>query len=190
MLFEWDKKRVCLSSLDQGDCWPPALRPALLRSPSRCSVSFPFNSVAYTVAYTCRNFPFRRHQLFAQPWRELRVADVSPPRPPRPRTRAFFSLNVLTAFSPLPPVSLERKAWRSDHPLGFYARPQKKNGVVNLMRWECGIPGKASTDWDGGLFNVVLEFSDDYPSAPPVIRFTPPLFHPNVYPSGAVCLSI
>jgi ubiquitin-conjugating enzyme E2 I len=30
----------------------------------------------------------------------------------------------------------------------------------------------------------------DYPSKPPKVKFTPPLFHPNVYPSGTVCLSI
>lgn len=36
----------------------------------------------------------------------------------------------------------ERKQWRLDHPVGFYARPEKKNGESNLMRWECGIPGK------------------------------------------------
>ncbi|KAL9715407.1 SUMO conjugating enzyme Hus5 [Leucoagaricus gongylophorus] len=32
--------------------------------------------------------------------------------------------------------------------------------------------------------------SSDYPSKPPKCKFTPPLFHPNVYPSGTVCLSI
>lgn len=65
----------------------------------------------------------------------------------------------------------------------------------------------------------MLEFTDDYPSRPPKClfqhfslpedsaatssaltflciydvclgRFSPPLFHPNVYPSGTVCLSI
>lgn len=33
-------------------------------------------------------------------------------------------------------------------------------------------------------------FKDDYPSTPPKCKFDPPLFHPNVYPSGTVCLSI
>jgi ubiquitin-conjugating enzyme E2 I len=33
-------------------------------------------------------------------------------------------------------------------------------------------------------------FKDDYPSSPPKCKFEPPLFHPNVYPSGTVCLSI
>ena len=35
-----------------------------------------------------------------------------------------------------------------------------------------------------------MEFSEDYPSKPPKCKFVPPLFHPNVYPSGTVCLSI
>jgi len=56
-----------------------------------------------------------------------------------------------------------------------------------------------------------VNFSDDYPSKPPKCKtlfffnsenefikfkllfsgkFTPPLFHPNIYPSGTVCLSI
>lgn len=33
-------------------------------------------------------------------------------------------------------------------------------------------------------------FKEDYPSAPPKCRFEPPLFHPNIFPSGSVCLSI
>ena len=33
-------------------------------------------------------------------------------------------------------------------------------------------------------------FPEEYPSKPPKCKFTPPLFHPNVYPSGTVCLSI
>ena len=35
-----------------------------------------------------------------------------------------------------------------------------------------------------------MEFPEDYPACPPKCRFTPVLFHPNIYPSGAVCLSI
>lgn len=84
----------------------------------------------------------------------------------------------------------ERKLWRQEHPVGFFARPEKANGVVNMMKWECGIPGKQKTDWEGGLYKLAVEFTDDYPSRPPKVRFTPPLFHPNVYPSGTVCLSI
>ena len=85
----------------------------------------------------------------------------------------------------------ERKAWRKDHPYGFHAKPESKaDGSSNLMKWKTGIPGKAGTDWEGGLFTVMLDFSDEYPSKPPKCKFVPPLFHPNIYPSGTVCLSI
>ena len=105
----------------------------------------------------------------------------------------------------------ERKAWRKDHPFvslqanrlilkqylifffvqGFIARPVKNpDGSLNLMNWECYIPGKKGTPWDGGLYKLRMIFKEDYPSSPPKCKFEPPLFHPNVYPSGTVCLSL
>ncbi|CAM9664645.1 unnamed protein product [Heterosigma akashiwo] len=88
-------------------------------------------------------------------------------------------------------LAQERKNWRKDHPYGFYARPTSNaDSSTNLMKWECGIPGPEGTDWEGGLFKLTMEFSEDYPSKPPKCKFVPPLFHPNVYPSGTVCLSI
>ncbi|XP_042777763.1 SUMO-conjugating enzyme UBC9 isoform X1 [Panthera leo] len=74
---------------------------------------------------------------------------------------------------------------------GFVAVPTKNpDGTMNLMNWECAIPGKKGTPWEGGLFKLRMLFKDDYPSSPPKCKFEPPLFHPNVYPSGTVCLSI
>ena len=80
----------------------------------------------------------------------------------------------------------ERKAWRRDHPFGFYARPGSQGDgstsartrrrrplhaahyrSTNLMKWEAGVPGKKGTDWEGGLFKVTMEFTEDYPSARP-----------------------
>ncbi|KAG8084017.1 hypothetical protein GUJ93_ZPchr0010g8250 [Zizania palustris] len=46
------------------------------------------------------------------------------------------------------------------------------------------------TDWEGGYYPLTLHFSEDYPSKPPKCKFPPGFFHPNVYPSGTVCLSI
>uniref|UniRef100_A0A673JPZ5 SUMO-conjugating enzyme UBC9-like n=1 Tax=Sinocyclocheilus rhinocerous TaxID=307959 RepID=A0A673JPZ5_9TELE len=88
-------------------------------------------------------------------------------------------------------LSQERKAWRKDHPFGFVAVPTKNpDGTMNLMNWECAIPGKKGTLWEGGLYKLRMLFKDDYPSSPPKCKFEPPIFHPNVYPSGTVCLSI
>jgi ubiquitin-conjugating enzyme E2 I len=55
----------------------------------------------------------------------------------------------------------ERKQWRKDHPFGFYAKPQRNaQGVLDLKVWECGIPGKDKTLWEGGLFKLSVIFPD------------------------------
>jgi ubiquitin-conjugating enzyme E2 I len=60
----------------------------------------------------------------------------------------------------------------------------------DLFKWECKIPGKKGSLWEGGIYKLTMEFSDDYPNKPPKCKFNPVLFHPNIYPSGTVCLSI
>ena len=37
---------------------------------------------------------------------------------------------------------------------------------------------------------LTMEFSEDYPSKPPKCKFPTGFYHPNIYPSGTVCLSI
>uniref|UniRef100_A0AAQ5ZJG2 SUMO-conjugating enzyme UBC9 n=1 Tax=Amphiprion ocellaris TaxID=80972 RepID=A0AAQ5ZJG2_AMPOC len=81
-------------------------------------------------------------------------------------------------------LSQERKAWRKDHPFGFVAVPTKNpDGTMNLMNWECAIPGKKGVSYHVAQLATVV-----YGTGPPT--FEPPIFHPNVYPSGTVCLSI
>lgn len=46
------------------------------------------------------------------------------------------------------------------------------------------------TPWENGLYKLRMIFKDDYPTSPPKCKFEPALFHPNVYPSGTVCLSL
>lgn len=85
----------------------------------------------------------------------------------------------------------ERKQWRKDHPFGFWAKPElNADKTLDLTFWRAGIPGKKGTLWEGGVYEVTMKFPEEYPLKPPKCQFTPPLFHPNVYPSGTVCLSI
>ncbi|KAG2020164.1 ubiquitin-conjugating enzyme E2 [Coprinopsis cinerea AmutBmut pab1-1] len=65
------------------------------------------------------------------------------------------------------------------------------NGIgPAITRWTILISAQHQTPWEGGLFKLTMTFPEDYPSKPPKCKFVPPLFHPNVYPSGTVCLSI
>lgn len=71
----------------------------------------------------------------------------------------------------------------------------------NTFKWNCGIPGKKGTMYEGATLKMTMDFSEDYPGKPPKCKFDfivtktsppggEPLFHPNIYPSGNVCLSI
>lgn len=35
-----------------------------------------------------------------------------------------------------------------------------------------------------------MNFPEDYPYSPPQFKFSPPLFHPNIYKDGRLCISI
>ncbi|CDJ43316.1 ubiquitin-conjugating enzyme e2, putative [Eimeria tenella] len=90
-------------------------------------------------------------------------------------------------------LAQERAAWRRDHPAGFSAKyaPMADGSVgQDIMKWICKVPGKKGSIWEGGEYCLTMEFSEEYPSKPPKCKFAPVLFHPNVYPSGTVCLSI
>ncbi|KAF2765648.1 ubiquitin-conjugating enzyme [Teratosphaeria nubilosa] len=68
----------------------------------------------------------------------------------------------------------------------------------------CGLVGNSVFEWEimlmldeeqdslygGGCFRALMTFPPTYPLYPPTLKFINPLFHPNVYPSGDVCISI
>jgi ubiquitin-protein ligase len=54
----------------------------------------------------------------------------------------------------------------------------------------CAFSFFVQSDWSGGVYTLSMTFPEDYPNKPPKCQFVPPLFHPNIYPSGTVCLSI
>lgn len=51
--------------------------------------------------------------------------------------------------------------------------------------------GPDDTPWEGGIFQLRLVFTPDYPSkAPKEVRFLTDVYHPNVYGDGSLCLDI
>ena len=59
-----------------------------------------------------------------------------------------------------------------------------------MLKWKCDIPGPKDSPWEAGNYRLNIEFPKDYPLKPPRCFFKPVLPHPNIYPSGTVCLSI
>eukprot|EP00005_Dracoamoeba_jomungandri_P001420 CAMPEP_0174255208 /NCGR_PEP_ID=MMETSP0439-20130205/4550_1 /TAXON_ID=0 /ORGANISM="Stereomyxa ramosa, Strain Chinc5" /LENGTH=169 /DNA_ID=CAMNT_0015337285 /DNA_START=59 /DNA_END=568 /DNA_ORIENTATION=- len=60
----------------------------------------------------------------------------------------------------------------------------------NIFEWEIMIVGPEDTLYAGGFFSCSLIFPPTYPEEPPKMIFKTPIWHPNVYPSGEVCISI
>ncbi|KAK3250770.1 Ubiquitin-conjugating enzyme 13 [Cymbomonas tetramitiformis] len=60
----------------------------------------------------------------------------------------------------------------------------------NVFEWNVSIMGPPDTQYEGGFFNALMTFPQDYPNNPPTVRFTSDIWHPNVYPDGRVCISI
>ncbi|KAL5368298.1 ubiquitin-conjugating enzyme [Cryptosporidium parvum] len=60
----------------------------------------------------------------------------------------------------------------------------------NMMYCQAIINGPKDTFWESGTFNLIMQFSEEYPTKPPDVRFLSKMFHPNIYPDGRICLDI
>ncbi|KAF7257533.1 hypothetical protein EG68_04260 [Paragonimus skrjabini miyazakii] len=64
------------------------------------------------------------------------------------------------------------------------------SAVENMFEWDVSIFGPPMTLYEGGYFKARLCFPNDYPYSPPTVQFLTKMFHPNIYESGEVCISI
>ena len=60
----------------------------------------------------------------------------------------------------------------------------------NILLWYAIILGPDETIWEGGVFKLKIEFTEEYPSKPPNVMFYTKMFHPNIYNDGKICLDI
>ncbi|KAL8793098.1 MAG: hypothetical protein Q9195_004304 [Heterodermia aff. obscurata] len=81
----------------------------------------------------------------------------------------------------------EYRALTSSPPDGITAGPVSED---DIFLWEALIQGPEGTPYEGGIFPAELKFPKDYPLAPPTMKFLGEVWHPNVYPTGLVCISI
>ena len=76
----------------------------------------------------------------------------------------------------------------NDQPPGIgciHAHPDPKN----VLKWKAMIQGLEGP-WQDGVYELEMNFTDDYPDYPPKVRFITQMFHPNVYANGDICLDI
>ncbi|CAL8469229.1 g8770 [Coccomyxa elongata] len=60
----------------------------------------------------------------------------------------------------------------------------------NLRYFNVIILGPQNTPYEGGTFKLELFLPEDYPMAPPKVRFLTRIYHPNIDKLGRICLDI
>lgn len=58
------------------------------------------------------------------------------------------------------------KKIQTDAPKGISGAPDQNN----IQEWSAVIFGPEGTIWEGGVFKLKLEFSDEYPNKPPKVK--------------------
>jgi ubiquitin-conjugating enzyme E2 A len=81
---------------------------------------------------------------------------------------------------------IDLKNIRKDSPEGITAQPDPGN----IFCWTGEIHGPPETEWEGGVFKIVLDFLESYPTEAPKVRFITKIFHPNVDENGNVCVDV
>ncbi|KAK2194730.1 bifunctional Ubiquitin-conjugating enzyme E2/Ubiquitin-conjugating enzyme-RWD-like [Babesia duncani] len=69
---------------------------------------------------------------------------------------------------------LDLRKMQQDPPFGTSAAPVGDD----ILKWEAVIFGPADTEWEG-IFTLTLEFPNNYPTRPPLVKFKSRVFHPN-----------
>lgn len=71
---------------------------------------------------------------------------------------------------------------------GHVAQAQQQS--QNTFRWYADISGPPDTVYEGGIFRLQIDFLAGYPFTAPRVIFLTKIYHPNISPTGGICLDI
>jgi len=60
----------------------------------------------------------------------------------------------------------------------------------NIMQWQAMIIGPEGSPYHNGIFNLKIDFPENYPFKPPKVMFITKIYHCNINSNGGICLDI
>ncbi|KAK6513541.1 hypothetical protein TWF281_005164 [Arthrobotrys megalospora] len=77
---------------------------------------------------------------------------------------------------------------QEDNPALTYLAPPDDS---DLHHWRAGLRGTPDSPYEGGVWEIDITIPDNYPLAPPTIKFITKICHPNVHiKTGEICLDL
>merc|ERR1712195_444381 len=102
--------------------------------------------------------------------------------------RALHALPPNMADASLLPRRIVKETQRllSEPAPGISATPYQDN----LRYFNVIIAGPQSSPYENGIFKLELFLPEEYPMAPPKVRFLTKIYHPNIDKLGRICLDV
>jgi len=50
-----------------------------------------------------------------------------------------------------------------------------------MFTWVASVVGPDESPFEGGIYQLRIQFPDQYPKKPPRVRFITEMFHPNIF---------
>jgi ubiquitin-conjugating enzyme E2 A len=60
----------------------------------------------------------------------------------------------------------------------------------NILSWKIKMLGPENSSYENGIFDMMITFNEEYPIKAPSVKFLTPMYHPNIYRDGKICIDI